>query len=294
MIRVTLLSMNYQPVRFITPKGFQLDGLHFAVPRRKRVIVFVHGLGGTMFWPALVYKMAQKDTAVLTFNNRGHDKISFVRQPLKNGKAKKLRAGSCHEVFTDCVDDLQGAVDFCRDRGYKEIFLVGHSTGCQKTVYYLSRLKNQKPIAGAVLLSPVSDYADALTQDQTVIGKVVKLARRLVQAGKEHQMLPVDLWPQLHDAQRFLSLYTPDSVEEIFCYATARRPLTLQKVTVPMLAIFAEKDEYLDRPLKAVADWFMKNVRAKDFAFKSVAKANHGFHGCEQPVLALIRDFVSR
>lgn len=286
--------MNCQPVRFATPKGIQLDGLHFAAPAAKRVIIFVHGLGGTMFWPALVYKMAEKGTAVLSFNNRGHDKIAFVRKLLKNGKFKKIRAGSCHEVFADCVDDIQGAVDFCRHHGYKEIILVGHSTGCQKSVYYLARAREQKPIAGAVLLCPVSDYADALTHDKTIIRKAEVLARRLVRAGKEHQILPVEVWPQLHDAQRFLSLYTSDSVEEIFCYATSRRPLTLRKVTVPLLAVFAENDQYLDRPLAEISAWFAKNVRAKDFVIKSVMNANHGFHGREKPVLDAIHNFVSR
>lgn len=285
--------MNCQPVRFTTPKGFQLDGLHFAPPRAKRVIIFIHGLGGSMFWPALVYKMAQKGTAVLAFNNRGHDKVAFVRQSLKNGKSKKIRAGACHEVFTDCVDDIQGAVDFCRDQGYQEIFLVGHSTGCQKSVYYLSRLKEQKAIAGAVLLCPVSDYADALTHSQAVITKATSLARRLVRAGKEHQVLPLAVWSHQDDAQRFLSLYTPDSKEEVFCYATPRRPVTLRKITVPLLAVFAENDEYLDRPLSAIVDWFKQNVQAKNFLIKTVANANHGFHGREKPVLAAVRDFVS-
>ena len=285
--------MNCQPVRFVTPKGFQLDGLHFSARRAKRVIIFIHGLGGSMFWPSLVYKMAQKGTAVLTFNNRGHDKIAFVRQVLKNGKSKKIRAGACHEVFTDCVDDIQGAVDFCHNQGYKEIFLVGHSTGCQKSVYYLSRLKDQKKIAGAVLLCPVSDYADALTYGKAVIAKAASLAHHLVHAGKEHQVLPSAIWSHQDDAQRFLSLFTPDSKEEIFCYATARRPLTLQKVSIPLLAVFAENDEYLDRPLSAIVGWFKQNVRAPNFSIKTIKNANHGFHGREKPVLAVVRDFVS-
>jgi alpha-beta hydrolase superfamily lysophospholipase len=285
---------NCQPARFSTPKGFQLDGLYFEAPRAKRAIIFVHGLGGSMFWPSLVYKMAEKGTSLLTFNNRGHDKISFARQVLKNGKSKRISAGSCHENFTDCADDIQGAVDFCRARGSSDIFLVGHSTGCQKSVYYLSHAKDQNKIAGAVLLCPVSDYADALTYNKAVITKAEALARKLVRIGKEHQMLPEEIWPGLCDAQRFLSLYTPDSKEEIFCYATNRRPITLQKVTVPLLAVFAENDEYLDRPLSEITSWFVKNIRTKDFTFKTVKDAVHMLHGREKPVLDMISDFVSR
>ena len=166
-------NLNCQPVRFSTPKKFQLDGLWFFVPKSRQAIVFIHGLGDSMFWPNLVYRLANDKTSVLAFNNRGHDKISNVRHLDKNGKM--------------------------------------------------------------------------------------------------HKLLPPEIWPNLHDAQRFLSLFTPESKEEIFCYATpSRRPAALQKTSVPILLIFAEKDEHLDRPLIEIIKWFEENLINKNVSIKTI------------------------
>jgi pimeloyl-ACP methyl ester carboxylesterase len=285
--------MNCEPVRFSTPKGYLLNGLWFCVPRSKQAIIFVHGLGGTMFWPSLVYKMAGQGSSLLAFNNRGHDKISKVlRQAGKSGKMKRIWAGAAHEIFTDCADDIQGAVDFCRSRGFKKIILVGHSTGCQKSVYYLARAKGRQ-VAKVVLLCPVSDYAEPAANNAAALKKATPVACRLVRQGRGHELLPTDVWPHLDDAQRFLSLYTPDSKEEIFSYFTpSRRSATLQKVAVPQLVVFAEHDEYFDRPIGSVIDWFKGALAGKQYTVKVIKNAKHNFSGREQAVLHSIKDFI--
>lgn len=242
-----------------------------------------------MFWPNLVYKLVNGQTSVLTFNNRGHDKISSARRLDKRGKARKILAGSAHEVFTDCVDDIAGAVNFCNKQGFKKIILVGHSTGCQKSIYYLAKTKKPKQIAKAILLCPVSDYADAIKFNGQALKRAEKLARGLAKAGKKHELLPSEIWPNLHDAQRFLSLFTPESQEEIFCYATpSRRPVALQRTAVPMVLIFAEKDEYLDRPPAEIIKWFKEKLAGKNASIKTIKGANHGFSGREPAVIKII------
>ena len=247
-----------------------------------------------MFWPNLVYRLANDKTSVLAFNNRGHDKISNVRHLDKNGKMHKILAGSAHEVFTDCVDDIEGAVNFCRRQGFKKIILIGHSTGCQKSVYYLAKAKQPEQIAKVILLCPVSDYADAIKFNGQTLKQAEKIARDLVKAGKKHKLLPPEIWPNLHDAQRFLSLFTPESKEEIFCYATpSRRPAALQKTSVPILLIFAEKDEHLDRPLIEIIKWFEENLINKNVSIKTIRGANHNFSGHEPAVINIIGKAIS-
>lgn len=286
--------MNCQPIRFLTPKKFQLNGLWFFIPKSRQVIIFIHGLGGTMFWPELIYELANKKTSVLAFNNRGHDKISTLKRLDKKGKAHKILVGSAHEVFTDCVDDIQGAVNFCKKQGFKKIILVGHSTGCQKAVYYLYKNKNQKQIIKVVLLCPISDYADAIKFNKKVVRQAENFARKLLEAGKKDQLLPPEIWPNLHDAQRFLSLFTPDSKEEIFCYATLSKiPTTLQKITIPMILVFAERDEYLDRPLLKIIKWFKEKLVDQDVIIKIIKDANHNFAKREKALINTIRSVIN-
>lgn len=278
-----------RPVRILTPKRYLLDGLWFGAARPKTGIVFVHGLGGNAFsHHDYLEKLANRNTAVLYFSNRGHDTVAGVKR-LKPSARKGYvyeNAGVAHEVFTDCADDLQGAVDLLRKHGAKRVYLVGHSTGCQKIAYYLSRPGKQARIAsqikGAVLLCPISDYSSATHEDERKRRKAEIAARKLVRRGKPHDLLPLNLWRGLIDAQRFLSLYTPDSKEEIFTYAQPKKiPRALRKVKIPLLVIFAGGDEYRDRPTEEIAAWFRKNLRSLRAAIEIIPGASHSFHGKE-------------
>jgi pimeloyl-ACP methyl ester carboxylesterase len=273
----------------VTPKGYELRGLWFGPKRPKRAIVWVHGLGGNAFTRMRVAAgLTDGKTAVLTFSNRGHDDVSRIY----NTKGKALLAGTAHEKFTDSADDIEGAINFVRKQGVKEIYLVGHSTGCQKSIYWAYKKKG-RGVKGIVLLAPLSDYASALGQYGKVkLEQTVKIAQALIARGKPHELMPDWMWDETHDAQRFLSLYTPDSVEEIFSYAQPQKnPRILKQVKKPMLVLLAEKDEFSDRPAREIAIWFEKNIKAPH-QIQIVPHVSHSFKGAEKRVASSIRAFI--
>ncbi len=276
----------------VTPKKVLLKGLWFGPRKPKRAIVWVHGLGSSAFSMLdVVRSVADPGTAVITFNNRGHGHVSSVRK--RAGKnIQRLGAGSVHEVFTDCVDDIQGAINFVRKRGIKDIYLAGHSTGCQKSIYWAYKKKG-RGTKGIILLAPVSDWsAEKKRQGAKKIARAVRAARTLVHAGKKHALLPEGLWHEMLDAQRFLSLYTPDSIEEIFSYAQQKKnPKILQSVRVPVLVLWGEREEFSGRSSEEVLAWFEKNLRVKHRVI-IVPGAGHGFHAAERMVARHIREFM--
>ncbi len=281
-------------VEINTPKKVLLDGLWFGPKNAPTVIILIHGLGGSLWRRlGLVESLADKHTAVLAFNNRGHDRISrLVRVgEKKNGSAW---AGGASEVFEDCVDDIQGAVDLARRHGAKRIFLAGHSTGSQKSIYYASRKGKAKFLKGIVLMVPLSDYSVALRDDKNrQLARAIKLARALIKRGKPHELLPQSIWPPIDDAQRLLSLYTPDSTEEMFTYAQSKKlPKLFRSVQLPILAIFAGADEFADRPAEKIALWFEKHSRSKKFETFIVPNVGHGFKGGEAMVVDAVRKFI--
>ena len=117
----------------------------------------------------------------------------------------------------------------------KEIYLAGHSTGCQKSVYYAIK-KADRAVKGLILLAPISDYAaERMRNTKGTLLRATTVAQKLVKAGKKHDLLPKNVWHGVIDAQRFLSLYTPTSAEEIFSYAQPKKnPSVLKKVKVSM------------------------------------------------------------
>ena len=65
-------------IDIITPKKFKLNGLWFGPEKPKRAILFVHGLSSSAFQAALAGSFVDKETAVITFSNRGHNKIAKI------------------------------------------------------------------------------------------------------------------------------------------------------------------------------------------------------------------------
>lgn len=274
-----------------------LNGFWFGPVQPKRVIILTHGLTSNAFANhQLVVPLVDGETAVLTYSNRGSEKVArFKRIDKRKKKGYSSRIiGEAHEVFTDCVYDIQAAVDFAQSRCSTEIILVGHSTGSQKTVYYLSTQKNNPSILGAVLLSPLSDYAGLKKMDPE--GKHIraeKIAEEYVAKGDNHIILPNEVWPFFHDAQRFLSLYTPDSEEELFPYAQpGKKPDALQKIKIPLLIILGSADESRDRPIRTIAQWFRKKLVRKTAHVEIISGAPHGFFKYESKVVRLIGNWM--
>jgi pimeloyl-ACP methyl ester carboxylesterase len=249
-------------VSLITKDSLKLDAIVFGPDQAAVGFVFVHGLGSSAFSHTDVLPEGEAYVS-LYINNRGHDGVTAVKRlkPETEKGYEWFPAGKAHEVFEECVHDIQAGVDYLKERGITKIYLVGHSTGCQKSVYYLSQT-DKNDIAGSILICPMSDYAAATKQDDPQkLAAAIKHAREMIKHGDSGELIPSTIWPDAIDAQRFLSLYTPDSVEEIFTYGQpGKKPQLLQKVTAPLLILLAENDEYADRPIVEIADWFKDNV----------------------------------
>lgn len=289
--------MNCIVVQIETPKHYLLDGIWIGPEKAETVFVYVHGLGSNLFSHyGLLENLASDNTAVLVFNNRGYGNISRIKR-LNKKSVKGYDShwiGMAHEVFTESADDIAGAVGLAENKGAKQVFLVGHSTGCQKSVYYLTRPHHQK-IAGAVLLAPMSDFADTLIlEKKKIYTKATVVAEKMIQAGKGRELLPSSVWSFPMEAQRFVSLFTKDSVEEIFGYASNKKPTLLQKVDVPILVMLAGADEYRDREMIEIGGWFEKMKYKNSGAVVTVAGATHGFGGCEKEVVKLVQQWKNK
>ena len=118
----------------------------------KKVVIHVHGLNGNFyenrFIDVLASSYTSKNYAFLTFNNRGRD---FITELLK-GNDYTIIGGSL-ERFKDCILDIEGIVNWVKEKGYNEIILEGHSYGCNKVLYYYNQKKDES-IKKIVLLAP--------------------------------------------------------------------------------------------------------------------------------------------
>lgn len=73
----------------------------------------------------------------------------------------------------------------------QQVILMGHSTGCQDLMTYLSKDRPQK-VKGVILQAPVSDRDDFNCRNPDG-SEELELATKLVKEGKGHQLLPRDI-----------------------------------------------------------------------------------------------------
>ena len=275
-----------------TPDKLILNGLWFGPKKPKKLIIFIHGLTGSAFsMKRVVDAMVTKDTAVITFNNRGFEQVTSVKRAIGK-KTTYVSAGTAHEVFIDSKYDIEGAVRFAQKMGVKHSYLAGHSTGCQKAIYWAAQ--GGKGIRGIILFGPLSDYSGALmSKGKRVLERGVAVARKRIAADKAHELMPKRYieW-FLCDAQRYVSLYSQHSKEEIFTYARPEvEPKTLQKNSYPTLVLLAGADEYGDRAPNEIAAWFQNSVRGPHKVV-IVPKVGHGFKGGERVVSKWVKAFM--
>lgn len=280
-------------VNFETPDGYLLNGLWFGEDNVQTGFIFIHGLGSWAFsHHQILEPLINENTSALYFNNRGHDKVGKVYKKQPSGEYRSEYIGEAFEVFEDCIDDIQGAVNYLIRKNVKNIILVGHSTGCQKSIYYLATINNSK-VSAAVLLCPVSDYAYSFKyEDQDKLNKALSHANLLLKQNKPMELMPATIWPDIISAQRLVSLNSEQSNEEIFSYINpTKEPVSLSKVDIPLLAVIAENDQYLDRPANQVEEWF--SSLKKDNIKTVVAKGlSHGLHESGSSVSEIIDNWL--
>lgn len=261
----------------------------------KKAILWVHGLSGTFYgntklFEAFAEQCEKEGIGFAAFNNRGHDVVTGIKK-IDKEKAKdytRIVGGAGVEVFEECIFDLDAGIAFLQKQGFTYIYLVGHSTGANKTCYFAG-LQNDLRVAGISLISPINDRLDPERRSPFYIHFIAKL---LISLGLGSKLLS-GLSEYPGTSKRFLSLMTPGSAEDTYDYGDPEPKMTnFSRITKPLLVVFGGIDELADRPveqIKKVFDAFQNSKKYKSFI---VPNALHSFNGKEETLVKTILQWV--
>lgn len=278
-------------VEFHATDGAVLNGFLIRPKRARICVIYIHGLLGNFYsWkmPFLLANMISKyNVGLLTMNTRGHDMAARVYR-FKSGKKDRLLAGAGYEKFEDSEYDVDGAIVFLKTLGFKKVILVGYCTGCQKVVYYQSKIQ-QKDVLGLILMAPTDNY-DLF---QKKLGKnfnaAIDLAKHMVKTGKGNSvnaMIPKHL-----SAKRFLSMVDTKNVEaQLLDYDGELKAFS--RIKTPILTLFGSQDLYVKGWIKERIGLLEKKTKSNHFSATIVKNAQHNFIGYEGKVAKRIADFV--
>ena len=284
------LISNIQLLKYWTDDGLLMHGLlSKSKDENKTVIITVFGMTSSFFsssWINLLMESAKRSGAdVLSANNRGAGLIF----PFKRRKSREF-IGTAREPFKACVYDISAAVRAARALKYKNIIIAGHSTGCQKAIYYLNKA-GSKSVKGVILLAPVDDYNATKRELGSRFSEAIKIANAMDKHGKGDRLTPS--WISQYTAKRFLSYAVKNNPEaRIFNYDSKMNEFGA--VRIPVLAIFGSKDKHIVKSAKMMLSTLEKKSGSRYFKKKLIRGADHNFNGKQRTVAKTVIAWAER
>lgn len=286
-------------VETVTQDKLIHQGIFFA-PKEKsrRAILWVHGLTSAFYHNqplihAITSECDKNNFGFAAFNNRGHDIITGLKKEDKR-KPKgytRINGGAGVENFKDSIFDIQAGIDFLVKQGFKEIIVIGHSTGANKVCYFAGSKKNLPNVSGVILASPVSDRLDPAVNKIKLAQDLIQMQELVNQEKGDELLTGVHFFPTT--PKRFLSSFSPNSLEDQFDYGDPRpRMKYFSKIKKPLLVLVGSKDEYLDRPVKKFMEVFDTYQHSTNYESAIIPHATHGYTDQENQVAQIIVSWV--
>ncbi len=282
-------------VRFEATDGVPLAGLLFE-PKRKsdRAVIFLHGTGGSSVFESkrtnvLAAELIGAGMAYFTFNNRG----AHVMRRMGD-----VMGGFSYERIRDCVFDIDGAVRELRRRGYRDITLVGHSTGANKIAVY-DHYKPRNSIKRYVLLGG-GDDTGLLYQDLGArrLQSALTKARAKLKARRGDELVPSSITKLPMSWRAFCDMANPDGDYNVFPILETMRGIRLSRrprfrylraIRKPALFLYGERDEYcIESTSRTVAVLAEALGPKPNVELAILADADHGFGGKESELAQVI------
>jgi pimeloyl-ACP methyl ester carboxylesterase len=287
-------------VRFDATDGVELSGLIYEPQRAtKRAAIFLHGTGGASVFESrrtnlLADEMTSRGIAWLPFNNRGANLVKQLR-----GR-KPILGGTAHELIRECVFDIDGAARFLLSRGYRELYLIGHSTGANKIAVYNAR-KPRNPFRKYVLLAGGDDTGMFYAQlGARRFRAALDRARAMIRDKRGDEIVPRSLSSMMMSWRSLYDMLNPDGDYNVFPFLELMRGIRLGRrprfrhirtIRKPSLYVYGERDEFCFDDVPACTAILADHV-SETAEIVTIADAGHSFTGFEAELGTLIAEWL--
>ena len=288
-------------MKFAATDGVELPGLLYEPERRaRRAAVFLHGTGGASIFDSnrtnlLAREFTSRGIAWLPFNNRGAHLVRWLR-----GTRRPKRGGMAYELIRESIRDIDGVARFLRSRGYRELYLIGHSTGANKIAVY-DHARRRNPFRKYVLLGG-GDDTGMLYRDlgPARFRRTLERARMKRDQKRDDELVPPSITSMMLSWRSLFDMMNPDGDYNVFPFLELLRGVRLSRrarfryvraIRKPSLYIYGDRDEFCYDDVAGCVRVLSENVGAKA-EIVVMEDANHGFSGREEELGTLIAEWL--
>ncbi len=253
------------------------------------IVLFIHGMGGNFYKMGFLKgarELSKMGISFFSFNTRGADIVKDFRDM----RGEHHTMGTAFERFEDLEKDIGAAIDFLSFLGFKRFHLIGHSTGCQKILYYAWKSGDSR-VKSLIHVSPAEDYEiwkNSLGED---FEKFVEMAWEMQSKGDGDKLL-IPLYEktgEIWSASRFLSFASRENYEaRMFNYEGLE---IFSQVKLPMQIFLGTDDPYFPRGVEWYASKLRNAYQGRNLRIE-IMPGDHSFHGYEEILFQKIEGFV--
>lgn len=271
--------MKQELIRPKSIDGIQLPGILYTPDSpTNKIVIHIHGMSGNFYEDEFNDNLAKVYTnngyAFLPFNNRG---MNYITEMHKENEF--IIKGSSYELFEECVLDIEGIVNWVKERGYTYIVLEGHSYGCNKAVYYYNQ-KRDENIRKIILLAPCDIPKEVENYTGNEYQNCINTAKTLIENGKEKELIDFCVFANGKiSAKTFYTDLLYDCTCDFFRYREKEKKNSiLNNIKIPVFIPFGDKDEcVLTQPIEDVIYYLQSNLQ--NCEVKVIKDADHSYTG---------------
>ena len=206
----------------------------------------------------------------------------------------------------DDVEDIKEILKhIINNNEIKDIFLIGHSTGCQDILCLFKKEINKEfPIRKCILQGPVSDR-DIVINDINLKNEIKRIENKsnilfkdwnnseLKNSIEVSQYLYDNKYPLL--IRRFVSLYSKLGDEDWFSFDIESNKLKelYSIINIPFLFVFSLNDQYVNYTNKEYKELIQRIEKANSYIKVSILKDDHFIENSKDEFFRIVSDFFS-
>lgn len=296
--------MNLEKIFFETEDKAELVGLLHTNNNSKKVVISIHGMTSNCLRrrdDIVAKTMLENGIDYFTFNNRGHDVISYFTT-FKTGTYTKEKAGTAYENIEDSYYDIKAAIDEMIRHNYEEIYLQGHSLGCTKIVYTYNKLKNNNEeeylnkIKSVILLSLI----DIPRVQKVYLGdrfdEVLEYALEKKEQGKADELMPLDSFIHPMSVRTYLKYFNNEFSPIDFAryWDEEYEYPELNNIQIPLFMRWGDTFEMIEQKASKLVEIVKNKVNNEKLDIGYIPGANHGYAEHEQELADEIVEFLKK
>lgn len=295
--------MNIEKIYFETQDNARLVGLLHKGSKTDKVIISVHGMTSDCLKrrdDIIARTMTENNIDFFSFNNRGHDVISYLTKEMQGINAKQ-KAGTAYEDVQDSYFDIKAAIDQMLELGYKEIILQGHSLGCTKIVYTYNKFitKSEEKYLDSVKAVILLSLVDIPKAQKINLGDnydfMIEYAQKREEDGRKYHLMPNESFIHPISVKSYLRYFRDNEEINFAQYSNEEYEYPeLNNIKVPLFMRWGTVFEMIEQPASELAQMLNKKITNSKKDIGYIEGANHGYSQKEQIVADEMLSFLNK